>query len=147
MSDVVAFLRARLDEQEKIARRAAALCGCHPPAAAWLFHGDENDGRITIRDDPHPVRHGLGRRWNRTHNDMFAAAHIALNDPAYVLADIAAKRRTIGLHAEPHECVTWDISGGWTCTGYFGGDDPCLTLRHLALSDAAHPDFDPVWAV
>lgn len=54
-------------------------------------------------------------------------AHIALNDPAYVLADIAAKRAIVELH------------------GTSVGMDAVLDL--LAQPFAEHADFDPAWRV
>jgi hypothetical protein len=74
--------------------------------------------------------------------------HIALHDPRYVLADIAAKRQIIEMHnirreagefeGQPHVtvwCATCN-EPGW-----------CPTLRLLAAPFAQHPEFDPAWAV
>jgi hypothetical protein len=108
MSDLVEFLRARLDEDEDIARRAAF---------------------------------GWGSTWT-TENDVLNewSAHLARNDPARVLADIAAKRAIVG-HVEAmdhggaraHEQFRqWEVSGE-------------EILCHLAAVYADHPDYDPAW--
>ena len=67
-----------------------------------------------------------------THID---AVFIADNDPAYVLQDIAAKRRIIELHFVDAE--------GYcdTCVERH----PCPTLRHLAAPFSSHPDWQPEW--
>ncbi len=98
MQDLIEFLTARLDERQKAAEAAAKVCGCHPAAGSWSLTDDESGGHIATDDDPHPEeRRQLGRRWNRSYNDLFAARHIALNDPAAVLADVASKRRILAV--------------------------------------------------
>lgn len=93
MSDLIAWLRGCLDDDERVAQAAANLCGCHPPAHRWLFEDDDHDGRIVTVDDPHPdVRRQIGRRWNRAYGDLFAARHIARHDPDRVLARTRADR-------------------------------------------------------
>jgi hypothetical protein len=97
-SDLVTWLRAQLDEDERLAKRAASLCGCHPPAPKWLFGDESTDGRIVVADEPHPeVRRKLGRRWNGSYENMFAAEHIARWDPARALAEVEAKRQLLDL--------------------------------------------------
>jgi hypothetical protein len=80
-------------------------------------------------------------------NDQLSTAtgeHIARHDPARVLAEVDAKRRILELHADGHECPTFDREiGGEPVTGYYGDD--CPTLRRLALPHADHPDYDPEW--
>jgi hypothetical protein len=88
MTDLVEFLRAALDEDERVARAAAAKC-----PAPWT-------GRTDI-DGEHPfVQDADGDRIMH-HEDSVpeieTAAHIARHDPARVLAEVAAKR---GLLAE-----------------------------------------------
>jgi hypothetical protein len=85
--------------------------------------------------------------------DPAAAGHIALNDPAYVLADVGAKRAIVDLHRE----ANYDVQGERTCVRCVSPDEwtvtplspeerwPCLTLRLLALPYADHPDYDPAW--
>jgi len=57
-------------------------------------------------------------------------------DPAFVLAECAAKRRIVELHS--------DLDSG----GYCRVDDdaaPCPTLRALALPHVDHPDYRDEW--
>jgi hypothetical protein len=151
--DLVTFYRARLDHREAVARKAASGCGCHPPTPAWAFDDEATDGRIVIVDDPHPdIAKKLTRRWNRSYDGLFHAAHIALNDPQFVLADVAAKRRIVEAHADPkHYCAPGPIDRdgySWYEAGEKRwADIPCLHLRLLAAPFAQHPDYDPAWAV
>ena len=50
-----------------------------------------------------------------------------------LLVEIDSMRRIADLHAEPHECPAWEMAAAETYTGWFGGSDPCPTLRLLAL--------------
>ncbi len=66
------------------------------------------------------------------------AAHIARHDPARVLADVAAKRRIMDLHAIGHDpCDAHDASFE---------SIPCDTMRLLALPYAEHESYRPEWA-
>ncbi|WP_143591216.1 DUF6221 family protein [Thermoactinospora rubra] len=146
MDDLTAFVRARLDEDERAARRAAEVCGCHPPASSWIFDDEATDGRILVVDDPHPdVKRKLGRRWNGTYNGLFTAEHIARHDPARVLREVEARRRLVGLT---------EYMGGWNTE-----HDTQVTeheihsmrqaahemLRNLAAPYADHPDYQEEW--
>lgn len=64
------------------------------------------------------------------------ALHIVTHTPARVLAEVAAKRRIMDEHEGVHSCGFSD---------YDGGDDPCPTLRLLALPYAGHPDCREEW--
>lgn len=141
MDDLVAFLKARLDEDEKLARAAAELCGCHPATPHWEFDdSDEGDGgRILIIDHPHPNvdRLRIEKRWNRTYSDQFMARHIARHDPARVLAEVKAKRLIVDrceYQLRTYVGVPTAVATEW------------LTLRLLALPYADHPDYRADWA-
>lgn len=147
--DLITFLRARYDEDEQAARKAAALCGCHPPAKSWTFGDEETGGRILVVDDPHPdLKRELGRRWNGSYQGLFVAQHIARHGPARVLADIDSKLRIL----EACEPELIDVTP--TCRH---PDAPRETipgaralwglpvLRLLALPYADHPDYRPEW--
>lgn len=94
MTDVRQQLTEALDEVERLARRAAEVCGCCLPAGVWAFDEKDEDGRILIVDDPHPgvPRKPLSRRWNGSYEGLYWAAHIARWDPATVLRLIERDR-------------------------------------------------------
>ncbi|HEX4818498.1 MAG TPA: DUF6221 family protein [Nonomuraea sp.] len=152
MNHLVAFLSARLDEDERAARRAASLCGCHPDAPSWVFDDEATDGRILVEGDPHPhEKRKLGRRWNGTYHGLFVAEHITRHDPARALREVEANRRIIQLHRgvpyrqydPPHliclECSSRDDDH------YHVTDAPCETLRLLALPYSDHEDYRAEW--
>jgi hypothetical protein len=142
-ADLVAFVRARLGEREELARRAQP--------GPWTY---EPEG-FTVR-----ARHEVACRRRSTHPDDdprrdstpmldVDGRHIAANDPAWVLADVAVKRAIVDAHSgdqegDPaHECPQPEPSGPGNYTAYEVG---CHTLRLLALPDASHPDYRPEWA-
>jgi hypothetical protein len=140
MTDLIAFVKARLDEDQKTAEAAAELCGCHPAAPVWTHIGDPDDGdRIVIEGDPHSDRMTklkLTRKWSRTYQDLFHGRHIARHDPKAVLADIAFKRQLL---------VLFDISN----KEGFGGSDGWVLIRDAVYQLAAlwsdHKEYNPNW--
>ena len=142
--DLVEFLRARLDDDERAARAATPGpwtadrevagavgplddCG-RPDCARMMVQVLETDDD----DAPHPVRE--------------TAAHIARHDPVRVLAEVKSKRRIVARHAGDHMCPkpqddhSW-IEAGETVEGLW----PCGDLLDLARSYADHPEYDVVW--
>ncbi len=160
MDELITFLRARLDEDERTAHKTAALCGCHPEAPSWSFDDKATDGRIIVDNDPHPdIKRRLGRRWNGTYEGMFAAVHVARHDPARVLRDVKAKREIVDEHqpANP-DAVPREGEPGWPDRPWFycktcGSGEaneypttwPCRTLRLLALPYAGQPAYRAEW--
>jgi hypothetical protein len=131
VDDLIAFLRARLDEDEQAARKAASLCGCHPDAPSWLFGDDATDGRILVADDPHPqVKRRLRRRWNGSYDGLFMAEHIVRHDPAHVLRKVEAGRKLIELCEE-----------GWAEAGVGHLD----AVRLAVYEWADHKDYQEKW--
>lgn len=171
MTELTEFLTARLDEREALARAA------HP--GRWRLthrrkdHGDgshseaygiDSDTAVSMplttrgemwdvetvvwiaedRDYGYPEP-GIDRREN--------AECIADNNPAYVLADIAAKRRIIEFYIREDDisgghpycawCQPWDNDGNQS--SYQPGDWPCDHLKLLALPFADHPDYREEW--
>lgn len=134
-ADLVQFLRARLDEDERIAQaHKQAFPSWHHDDSANEIRDDANAG--TVAFVPHAAD----------------GSHIARHDPARVLAEVDAKRRLLTVHARD---TTYSFSGCVTCDagdnscGCMGGsayDYPCETLRLLALPYADHPDYRPEWA-
>lgn len=131
MPDLHEWITQRIDERERLAHRAAELCGCHPPAPSWSFRdGDEpTDGRILIADDPHPtLRRRISRKkWNGSYDGLFMAEHIVTWDPAAVLGRCEADRKSLALH-QPEPGQHPDFCG------YDKHELPCPGLRVLAES-------------
>jgi hypothetical protein len=102
MPDLHGWITWQVDEVERLARRAAELCGCHPPAPSWSFRdGDEpGDGRILVDGDPHPdLRRRISRKtWNGSYDGLFMAEHIVAHDPEAVLRRCAADRKILTRH-------------------------------------------------
>ena len=120
---LVMFLQARLTEDEANAKRAGG--------DRWIQDG----GSI------HRERHETAQVVDWVYDEAWE--HIARNDPAHVLADIAAKRRIIEWHSDnPHECE------GPQGSEYVADDDsdPCSTMKALASVYADHPDYRKEWA-
>ncbi len=140
LQDLIVFYEARLDERQKTAEAAAKVCGCCPAAGSWSLADDEAGGHIATDGDPHPgERRQLGRRWNRSYNDRFAARHIVLNDPAAVLADVASKRLIVAVCvANLEQRGDWAMDGRVDCTSWD-------VVTRMVEPFAEHPDFRPEW--
>jgi hypothetical protein len=93
---------------------------------------------------------------HNTHSDHWLDSGCICDEPAFVLADIASKRRILAHHnwvAAPL-CITWSIPSPLpdpyceTC----GSDEcptlwPCDTIKLLAAPFDQHPDYDPSWRI
>lgn len=82
MDELIAFMRAQLDEDEAIAREAAGLTEC------WVAE-EPAIGVVLVDGEPLIEGHITG-----------LTAHIARHDPARVLREIEAKRRIVDRYAE-----------------------------------------------
>jgi hypothetical protein len=146
MDDLVAFLRARLDEDEQVAREITApewSEGC-----SWL---------ADLRD-PLPSQrraYGLPKEWQLL--SEADTRHIARWDPARVLAEVESKRRMLELHSPVKQtfrehtqcdhCADLCHSySGISCDAPVDALWPCPTARLLALPFADHPDYREEWA-
>ncbi|MEV6506769.1 DUF6221 family protein [Streptomyces sp. NPDC051642] len=121
-NDLVAFLKARLDEDADLARR----CDGAGFSAEWITHTIAVDFG---RGDPTSFHTAIAR-------------HVALHDPARVLREVEAKRHVLNRHtlspAEGDSERPWDDRDD--CQ--FDGDLwPCDDLLDLALPYQEHPDF------
>lgn len=132
MTDLIAFLRARLDDDEALARQAFA--GHNDAGPVWseiwsgaVQLGEHEDLLIT--------------------NDSGVSRHIERHDPARILAEVGVKRQVIEL-AEHASALDVDVDGQFrigardTVTEPYIGDE---ILRHLALPYADHPDYREDW--
>ena len=133
MSDLAAFLLARVAEDEAVAREIAdemvRVASQYIPGAA----PDPDDGGLYASED--------GRN-----------TPAVIVGPARVLAECESKRRIVELHVS----TSPSDDGGTECDqcsfheAYEGFNDysepaPCMTLRILAQPYADHPDYDPAW--
>lgn len=134
MNDLIEFLRARLDEDEQIARSAGG--------ATWVVNmGDVVSTALAERD------YGPDGIWVASasfscEGDAEAlheghAEHIARHDPARVLAEVDAKRRIIDLIV-----LNADGQPLYRDSGAEVWED---VLRLLALPFAVHPHFREEW--
>lgn len=131
--DLVAFLTARLDEDEAYARQIidAPDCGYQAkwrlPSSAVVSVGDEAD-------------------WDLLAGDSRLAAHIARWDPNRVLAEVAAKRAIVDRYMAIVEDPQ-DAAGSSPTSWHYAGrrDELADVLLALARPYANHPDFDPEW--
>lgn len=138
-TDLAAWLRAQLDEDEQVARDAAMATGL-------TGYGDD-----LVADGQHWVagyhiverqRRAVGQK-TRTVAECAAfgasgvAKHIARHDPARVLRAVGAKRELLALHRpdsdDRPECVR--------C----GPPYPCTTVRVLATEYADQPGYWSEW--
>jgi hypothetical protein len=147
MDELVQWLRAQLDEDERIARAASwtddanawhaepSPFGARDSGQRWYVEDAMDDGVVSRVD---PV----------ASDDEGVARHIAEHDPARVLLEIDAKRRIVECH-EP-----WVAGNGDTICGRCGrehvdgrpgGHFPCGTLRLLALPYADRTGYRDEW--
>ncbi|AMM12338.1 DUF6221 family protein [Streptomyces albidoflavus] len=116
-ADLIAFLRARLDEDEAVARAATA--------GPWVESGVGDHGWGVSFSAP-----GSGVEADDSSQGRADAAHIARHDPARVLAEVEAKRQIVERYA--WLCEHGDTGGAWV-------------LPLLALPYADHPDYRDAW--
>jgi hypothetical protein len=92
MDDLIAFVRARLDEREEIAKSALVR-----NAGEWsLFSDLESRGWWNEGHDPVLLVGGKPlATFNEEYGGFLVAYHVLANDPKFVLDDIAAKRQII----------------------------------------------------
>lgn len=124
MDDLVQWLRAQLDEDERIARAT------HPVFLTW----DYDDCVMQIRDL------GNGNELANVLPRHAYGEHMAEWDPARVLREIDAKRASVDDLAE---FIHWGARKG---LDYQEGVDVCeRTLKRLALPYADRPGYLEEW--
>jgi hypothetical protein len=120
MSDLVEFLRERLDEDDE------AALDMH--ARDWTLTGrDIMTAGFVIAEA----------------SSDFTAHHIARHDPARVLREVAAKRAILAGHSTVTGWNWPDQSDGSVQMDYV--EALRRTLRHLAAVYSDHPDYDEAW--
>jgi hypothetical protein len=142
--DLVRWLGACLDEDERIAR--AATPGPWVDQGGYVTDsGPDGLPRVQVTDygtqDGEPEEDNPRGRADSAHIVAFA-------DPARVLREIDAKRRIVELHhAELVEAVNadGDERSGYWCFECDGEPFPCRTLRLLALPYGDRPGYRAEW--
>jgi hypothetical protein len=117
VSDLVEFLRARLDEEERAAKEQPAEW-----AADWAKY----------LVDPVIGPFGGQSRLRNVATGFYVAGH---SDPARVLADVAAKREVLDGYAELYEHA--DVEE-WSTLNW--------VVRLMAAVYSDHPDYQQEWA-
>lgn len=144
MEDLIAFVRARLDEDQAAAERARDAEFC-------------KDGRWNARG-PFGDDYRLGSVQSEVNESILGedaddvpfpfADHIARHNPARILREVEAKRRMFDLHVLAER----DYGDGFVTELCMVCDPqepepfyPCQTLRLLALPYSDHPDYHEEW--
>jgi hypothetical protein len=133
--DLIIWLRAQLDDDERVARAASMAPWLRDEANASIRHSGPSASKSSESFGMYVIAsvgaHDIGRP---SHED---AEHIARWDPARVLAEVDAKRRILD-HA--------DVSRERGKIGPSPGDGAWfLTVRLLALPYADRPGFRDEW--
>jgi hypothetical protein len=93
MTDLPTWLRAQLDEDERVAREALHPDAVNPGSWTTEHHNSETHSepnRCHIAEDR------AGRYWSVAHEVFIPnAEHMARHDPARVLVEVDAKRKII----------------------------------------------------
>jgi hypothetical protein len=135
MSDLVAFLRARLDEDEATAK-AADHGRWLPEDKGVSFEVQEPDGEWALG----------GFVAADTHAN---ADHIARHDPARVLREVEAGRMILAEHAAAHTAYREAQSLPPEDARRAGAATQMLVWERVLKIRAAvwrdHPDYDPQW--
>lgn len=151
MTDIAAFLAARLDEEHQLALDAEYSSG----GGTWLFEGPSPDGksrpgRLKLGDGPWLISDPELRAPTFGDNfDGYQLEHIARHDPARVLAEVAAKRHLLEWCTEVTKHFDWTTLNA---PGLLLHDPNAratntatLAMQTMAVSYADHPDYDASW--
>ncbi|WP_199562112.1 DUF6221 family protein [Micromonospora deserti] len=126
--ELVTWLRAQLDDDERIAREAGYRAIAWPANGTWHLEGVEHYvvGEEEAFCHPHNVE------------------HIARHDPARVLAEVDAKRRILDFLS----VAQIDVSRPGQPPEFVPGEAPPIAhpvLRLLALPYAGRPGYRDEW--
>lgn len=123
VSDIAAFLAARLDEDEAAARDRLCV-NCGDPTRAFGITG---------------YTHGGDWQGRRCPGRVTGAQPV--QNPARVLREVEAKRKIIG----EHQAVTKLAGLTEQDLGFLGWYREWV-LKNLAAIWSGHPDYDPAWS-
>lgn len=131
--DLVAFLTARLDEDEAAAAEAGEDSG-----PEWRWQPEELPGMVVASGSGEIVVYDEGRPTGA------GGAHIARYDPARVLAGVAAKRAILAAYERQfteRKSHPGDLAASGALLALHGA------VKALAAVYSGHPDYDPKWAI
>jgi hypothetical protein len=135
--ELVDFLRARLAEDERVARAVPADLGhSWSDPGPWVMAGSGGGREAEVAKAADALEMPLAEA---------VAHHIARHDPARVLAEVEAKRRILDDVLPTMQADELRIAGEWGV-----GSDPVREasddlLSLLALPYADHPDYRDEW--
>jgi hypothetical protein len=138
MDELVVWLRAQLDEDERAARAAGAV--------AWQWeHGyggmcnDRTCPYGELATDRHVLMEVHG--FDVVQDDRQVATHIARHHPARILVEVEAKRQLLRIHRR------YAPEDDQACLGCAGGIMwvRCPVVRLLALPYADRPGYREEW--
>ena len=141
MSDLAAFLAARLDEDEAVARRAAS-------ESPWSVSDTNDDGTRDV--NPAEAPDGLWHGEVALHIAGNDATHIARHDPARVLREAEAGRALLAAYIKAEAALPrgqrddWEDSAVACAHGKVDGLRAAVAIRAAVYS--GHPGYDPAWA-
>lgn len=151
--ELVAFLLARLDEDEAVARAADST----EWTAATEVGDHANYGVVTAAAASTLQRLDDGSLLTSPGDEVVAfcgrdvgelrARHVGRHDPARVLADVSAKRRIVRTVAPAVLAMDEQISREWDGALRSLDDTADFLLRLLAVPYDTHPDFREAWKV
>ncbi|MFJ3282459.1 DUF6221 family protein [Streptomyces halstedii] len=135
MTDLVTFLRSRLNEDEQAAR--AAMWDDWYDNRWTAYHREKYDGRWAIIDQ---ADEGVITTVDpQAADDAGVAQHIARHDPARVLREVEAKRELLNDY-ERFVRERRRMMGGWDSY-----PEPSPVLLAFAAVYADHPDYQDTW--
>ena len=135
--DLITWLRAQLDEDERVAREASGDPWVTGTSVGYPY---SRPGDVyAIAHDGTAARIAMGTRCGPDISAEQSSDHIARHDPARVLAEVEAKRRILN----------WlDMAEDWMFDKSYGGQPDCDTVRSLlALPYADRAGFMEDWRV
>ena len=134
--DLIAFLNARLDEDERIAK-AATPGPWHIPEhdpIAYCVDSPDGSGRICKFGD------------RACSDDVHNSLHVVRHDPARVLREVTAKRVIVTRYAAVRRAFDDREGGLWPDVSRREKSHAYATLCDLAGIWSDHPDYRDEWA-